>query len=54
MARLSNSELRKQGLRGCRSGRVLDRGVDALRFAAARASGDRQTVERMRRNAQGA
>jgi hypothetical protein len=54
MARLSNSALRKQSLKGCRSARIADRGLAGELFAAARQSGDRKSVERMRRNALGA
>lgn len=52
MARLSNTELRKQGLRGCRNGRVTDRGGVGEALSLARSAGDRKTAERIRRNAE--
>lgn len=54
MARLSNTKLRKQALRGCRNGRVADRGGVGEALYLARECGDRKSAERIRRNAQGA
>jgi hypothetical protein len=51
MSRLSATALRKQGLKGCRSGRVADRGGVGDALWLAKYSGDRKAAERIRRNA---